>query len=229
MTPKWVGRHARGPGGRRSRDPAGPLSRRPLAFDRKSRGLPVELGPEDLRDLPRFFGQADDRADGYGDYDIEILAEINHAPQLAIEDFIAQAERFVTEGADVIDLGCDPGGPWKQSGRGRHSARDRGIRVSIDSFDPDEVATAVDGGRRACPERERDQPRARRRLGRRGGGDPRSARLARRAWTRRLRLPEPARRRVSHRPDPRADRLRLRGLAGPLSRRPVAAIPTPRC
>ncbi len=42
--------------------------------------IPIEPGPEDLRDLPRYFGQAGGQRSGYGDYDIEILAEINHAP-----------------------------------------------------------------------------------------------------------------------------------------------------
>ncbi len=79
-------------------------------------------------------------------YDIEIVAEINHAPQLAIEEIIAQAERFVSEGADVIDLGCDPGETWKEVDDAVRSLRDRGIRVSIDSFNPDEVSRAVSAG-----------------------------------------------------------------------------------
>src|SRR5438552_1567067 len=45
-------------------------------------GVPVERGPDDLRDLPEFFGQAAGRPAGYGQHDITILAEINHAPRL---------------------------------------------------------------------------------------------------------------------------------------------------
>ena len=37
--------------------------------------VPVERGPRDLRELPRFFGRALPPAD-YGSYDIEIIAEI---------------------------------------------------------------------------------------------------------------------------------------------------------
>ena len=41
----------------------------------------VERGPRDLRMLAEYFGQQVAARDEYGDYDIEILAEINHAPR----------------------------------------------------------------------------------------------------------------------------------------------------
>ena len=94
------------------------------------------------------------------------------------------------------------------------------MRVSIDSFDPAEVADGGRGRRRAGPERERHQPRAGRRLGRGGRGDPRPARDRSRASTQTIEFLDRAGRAVPHRPDPRADRLRLRGLARPLSRGP---------
>ena len=100
-------------------------------------------------------------------------------PGSALDELIRQAEQFRSEGADVIDLGCDPGTTWTEVGEAVAALRDRGMRVSIDSFDPAEVAAGGRGRRRACPEREREQPRARARLGRRGGRDPGPARLAR--------------------------------------------------
>src|SRR5262249_15621290 len=109
-------------------------------------GVPVELGPEDLRDLPRFFGQEDGQREGYGAFDIEILAEINHAPPMSPSAILHAADRFVAEGADRIDLGCAPGGPWGGVGETVASLRDRGYRVSIDSFDPVEVEAAVAAG-----------------------------------------------------------------------------------
>src|SRR5262249_13834406 len=49
-------------------------------------GIPVERGPADLRDLPEFFGSQDaSRPDGNA-RDIAILAEINHAPRLALSE-----------------------------------------------------------------------------------------------------------------------------------------------
>ncbi len=56
------------------------------------------------------------------------------------------ADRFRAEGADRIDLGCDPGGPWKDVGDTVRALVDQGHAVSIDSFDPAEVSAAVNAG-----------------------------------------------------------------------------------
>ncbi len=146
MPPKWVARHLNVPPGidrvilpGHCRGDLAPV----LA---KAGGVPVELGPEDLRDLPRHFGHDDRRLAGYGAHDLQILAEINHAPRLGRADLLAQAARFHAEGADLIDLGCDPDGPWTGAGDAVRALRDAGLRVSIDSFDPVEVADAAAAG-----------------------------------------------------------------------------------
>jgi hypothetical protein len=146
MTPKWVGRHLEVPTDINRVILPGHCRGDLTPVLERVRGVPVELGPEDLRDLPRHFGQVDARKEGYGAYDIEILAEINHAPQLSSEELLAQAEQFSREGADVIDLGCDPEMPWPGIGDAVKALRDRGLRVSVDSFDPVEVARAVAAG-----------------------------------------------------------------------------------
>lgn len=109
-------------------------------------GRPVERGPEDLRDLPRHFGHDNLRLSGYGAYDIEILAEINHAPQLPLEEILRQARELHQQGADVFDLGCDPDGPWSGVGAAVKALRDQGHRVSVDSLDPVEIRDAVAAG-----------------------------------------------------------------------------------
>ncbi len=109
-------------------------------------GVPVSLGPEDLRDLPRWLGRSDDRLAGYGDYTIEILAEINHAPRLTLDEFLDQSHRFIQQGADRIDVGCDPGGPWMDVGTYVAALVERGWKVSVDTFDPTEVKLAVKAG-----------------------------------------------------------------------------------
>ena len=108
-------------------------------------GLPVQRGPRDLRDLADFFGQAPVRED-YGAYDIEIIAEINHAPRLALADIVRQARSLAAAGADVIDVGCEPGGGWLQVGETIRALRDAGMRVSIDSMDSREIGLAVQAG-----------------------------------------------------------------------------------
>ncbi len=107
---------------------------------------PVERGPKDLRDLPEFFRTSATSRSGYGAYDIAILAEINHAPRLSREELLRQARAYRDAGADVIDVGCDPGSAWPGVGDAVRALRDEGMRVSIDSFDPAEVEAAVRAG-----------------------------------------------------------------------------------
>src|SRR5204863_6755733 len=54
--------------------------------------------------------------------------------------------QFAADGADVIDLGCDPGSSWTGVGDAVRAVRDLGLRVSIDSFEASEVANAVRAG-----------------------------------------------------------------------------------
>lgn len=105
----------------------------------------LEFGPRDLRRLPDFFGQHGPPAD-YGQYDIEILAEINNCPRLKLDEILTIAKRYAADGANLIDIGCDPGGPWSGVGEAVAAVIDLGLRVSIDSLDPREIAPAVKAG-----------------------------------------------------------------------------------
>jgi dihydropteroate synthase-like protein len=144
LTPDWVARHlAPPPGIDRVMLPghcAGDLG--PVAG---RAGVPAERGPLDLRDLPDHFGHKKAPPD-YGAFDVEILAEINHAPRLPLEQVLTLARHYHASGADVIDLGCDPGATWAGVGDAVGALRAEGLRVSIDSFDPAEVAAAVRAG-----------------------------------------------------------------------------------
>ncbi len=109
-------------------------------------GVPVERGPKDLRDLPTHFGLTRTKPPDYGNHDLEIISEINHAGTLTIPEILDRAASYAADGADRIDLGCDPGGPWSGVGDTVRALRDAGHRVSIDSFDPVEVEAAVKAG-----------------------------------------------------------------------------------
>ena len=109
-------------------------------------GVPIERGPKDLRDLPEHFGQGTSRPTDYGAFDIEILAEINHAPRLSWDELFAAARHLISSGADVIDLGCTPGTTWTGIGDAVRALRAEGMRVAVDSFDGAEVAAAVIAG-----------------------------------------------------------------------------------
>jgi dihydropteroate synthase-like protein len=107
---------------------------------------PVERGPNDLRDLPEYFGHKSSPPVGYGAFDIEILAEINHAAKKSPAEILALARHFRESGADRIDLGCDPGGPWEGVSETVRMLVVEGFHVSIDSFDPVEVEAALAAG-----------------------------------------------------------------------------------
>ncbi len=107
---------------------------------------PVERGPKDLHDLPDHFGKRKTAPVDYGRYDIEILAEINHAPRLTDSELLQQAAAYRSSGADVIDLGCVPGETWARAGEVTRLLRADGYRVSIDSFDQADVEAAVTAG-----------------------------------------------------------------------------------
>jgi dihydropteroate synthase-like protein len=108
-------------------------------------GVRVEKGPKDLRDIPGYFGQSAAALE-YGAFSIEILAEINNAPKLSMQGIRAAAEYFRGSGADVIDIGCTPGMPFPGLGEVVAELRSAGLRISIDSFDPSEIRTAVQAG-----------------------------------------------------------------------------------
>jgi dihydropteroate synthase-like protein len=145
MTPAWIARHIHPPPettrillpGYCAGD-VGPIAQRVQ--------VPIEFGPRDLRQLPEFFGRDTSPQHPYGDYDIQILAEINHAPRLTLDQIRSQARQLADDGADLIDVGCEPGDPWPGVADCVRALRDDGHRVSIDSWNPAEIEPAVRAG-----------------------------------------------------------------------------------
>ena len=109
-------------------------------------GKPFELGPRDLYDLPEYFGLTNRRAADLSRYSVEILAEINHATRMRLDDIIREARSMAEAGANVIDVGGVPGESSPRIREIVRALRDEGLRVSIDSFDRDEVEQAVNAG-----------------------------------------------------------------------------------
>ncbi len=106
-------------------------------------GVPVVRGPEELKDLPRFFN----RKAGAGDlsrYDIDIFAEIVDAPRLAVDAIVARAARLRADGANVIDLGCLPATAFPHLEEAVQALKAEGHRVSVDSLETGEL---LRGGR----------------------------------------------------------------------------------
>ena len=145
MTTPWIARRLDVPAGTtRVIIPGG--CRGPLDAFAEATPLPVERGPEDLRRLDEFFGQQSRDLSSYGRHDIEIIAEINHAPRLTPAELLAEARRLRADGADRIDVGCDPGSVWSGVADAVRMLVAEGFAVSIDSFEPREIAAAARAG-----------------------------------------------------------------------------------
>jgi dihydropteroate synthase-like protein len=100
--------------------------------------VPVIRGPDELKDIPTYFGRAR-KATDMSKYDIQIFAEIVDASALSVADIIKRAEDYVAKGANVIDLGGLPDTPFPHLEETVLAVKGKGIRVSVDSADPDEL------------------------------------------------------------------------------------------
>jgi dihydropteroate synthase len=144
MTTPWIARFLRVPAGIDLVVIPG-LCEGDVAVVADACSVRVVKGPKDVREIPRFFGsQSAERR--YGAWDIEILAEINNAPALTRQAVLEAARYYRDSGADVIDVGCTPGRAFPELGAVVHDLIAAGMRVSIDSFDPAEIRTAVAAG-----------------------------------------------------------------------------------
>ena len=108
-------------------------------------GVPFLRGPDELKDIPIYFGRARKAAD-LTKYDIQIFAEIVDASALSVDAILKCAEDYAQKGANVIDLGGLPDTPFPHLGETVRALRQRGYKVSVDSANPEELLR----GGKAC-------------------------------------------------------------------------------
>lgn len=108
-------------------------------------GVPVERGPEDLKDLPQYFGHAGSAPD-LSHYNVKIFAEIVDAPHLDVAGIVKKAQHFLAQGANVIDLGCLPGVPFSHLAEAVQALKALDIKVSVDSLNTDDLLLAGKAG-----------------------------------------------------------------------------------
>src|SRR5262245_20727135 len=94
-------------------------------------GVPFERGPEELKDLPAYFGKA--RGLDLSRHDIRIFAEVVDASALSVDTILTRAEAMRLAGADVIDLGCLPDTPFAHVDDAVRALKAAGHQVSVDS------------------------------------------------------------------------------------------------
>lgn len=145
ITPKWLMRHLSIPPVATSLVLPGYLADSRAEIE-SAINIPVRFGPRDLRQLPEFFGGHRQRDDVMTEFDIRIIAEINHAPRLTTEELIRRAKQLRNDGADIIDIGCDPASRWIGVGDAIAALVDLDFQVSIDTFDAWEASTACRRG-----------------------------------------------------------------------------------
>ncbi len=111
----------------------------------KSLNLPVERGPEELKDLPAYFGQIDRKTD-LSKYAVQIFAEIVDAPNMSVNEIIKQAEKYKEDGANVIDLGCLPSTAFPHLTESVQALKAEGYKVSVDSLTPKDLVAGGKAG-----------------------------------------------------------------------------------
>jgi dihydropteroate synthase-like protein len=108
-------------------------------------GIPFERGPDELKDLPAFFGKGGRDLD-LSRYDIRIFAEIVDAPTLGVDSILSRARSMRAAGADVIDLGCLPDTPFPHLHDAVRALRAENFVVSVDSAESEELRAGGKAG-----------------------------------------------------------------------------------
>ncbi len=108
-------------------------------------GVPVERGPEELKDLPVYFGKQALHIN-LSHYDVKIFAEIVDAPNLNVDEVINRAYYYQGNGANVIDIGCLPDTPFDHMEDIIKGLKQEGFQVSIDSLETDDLLRGANAG-----------------------------------------------------------------------------------
>jgi dihydropteroate synthase-like protein len=111
----------------------------------KTLGLPIDRGPEELKDLPQYFGKAAQKPD-LSRYSLKIFAEIVDAPNVSVEEVVKRAHYYKKNGADVIDIGCLPSTDLPQMEAIIQALKREGFMVSIDSLEPEDLLRGAKAG-----------------------------------------------------------------------------------
>ena len=107
--------------------------------------IPFERGPEELKDLPLYFGKSSIKHD-LSHYSLQIFAEIVDAPNNSVASTLARAAYYRQQGADVIDIGCLPDTPFPHLETVIKALKAEGYQVSIDSLEPDDLLRGGQAG-----------------------------------------------------------------------------------
>jgi hypothetical protein len=108
-------------------------------------GVPFERGPDEIIDLPQYFGK-DGQPPDLSKQDIRIFAEIVDAPGFSAERLLDKGRELVAKGADVVDIGCQPDVVFPHLEETVAAMKRAGLKVSVDSGDVDELRRGARAG-----------------------------------------------------------------------------------
>ena len=108
-------------------------------------GLPIDRGPEELKDLPQYFGKAAQKPD-LSRYSLKIFAEIVDAPNVSVEEVVKRAHYYKKNGADVIDIGCLPSTDFPHMEAIIQTLKQESFMVSIDSLEAEDLLRGAKAG-----------------------------------------------------------------------------------
>ena len=107
--------------------------------------IPVERGPDDLTDLPDYFGMKSAENE-LTEYECDIFAEIVDAALLPPRKILKIAKDYISQGANVIDLGCMPDTKFEHLEEVIKALKKLNIKVSIDSANEQELVRGALAG-----------------------------------------------------------------------------------
>ena len=108
-------------------------------------GVAFARGPDELKDLPAFFGRPGGPPD-LSRHSLRIFAEIVEASRMSVAALIARAGAMRAAGADVIDLGCLPDTPFPHLEDSVRALKTEGFAVSVDSAEAGELRRGAKAG-----------------------------------------------------------------------------------
>jgi len=111
----------------------------------KQLGVSIIRGPEEIKDLPIFFGRERKQPD-LSRYDVNIFAEIVDAPERDIAGILERANYYRDNGANVIDIGCLPEEKFPHMEEAIAALHEAGFKVSVDSLDIKDLRRAGKAG-----------------------------------------------------------------------------------
>ena len=108
-------------------------------------GIPVERGPDELKDLPEWFGGEAIKAP-LDKYSVNILAEIVDASERSTAGILERASYYRDNGADIIDLGFLPNTPFPHLEEAVQALKNEDFKVSVDTLNPQDLIRGANAG-----------------------------------------------------------------------------------